>query len=236
MAKSWSVIPKQCRCEFCKREFSDEINLINHVCEKKRRWFQRDLPQGRIAFLAWSRFYELNNQFASKKKKKDYKEFIDSKYYLAFSRFARHLLDTAAPEPARFIDYVIKNNLPIDKWTHDKVYEEYVKDLVKTESPEQALERAVVLMREWSQHHDQPWHEFFREVNPNQLANWIRTGRISPWVLYNAGSAAEALKRCSPEHINMIATMAPTAQWSLRFKSDKEGATFVRDTLRKAGL
>lgn len=236
MPRKWSVIPKQCRCEFCNREFSDELKLIDHVCEKKRRWFQREQPQGRIAFIAWTRFYELNNQFAGKKRKRDYKEFIDSKYYLAFSKFARHLLDTAAPEPLQFIDFVLKNNLPIDKWTHDLVYEQYVKNLVKTEEPEQALERAVVLMREWSQQHDMPWYDFFREVNTNQLARWVQTGRISPWVLYNASSAADALSRCSPEQVGMIADMAPAAQWSLRFKSNKEGATFVRDTLRKAGL
>lgn len=236
MAKSWKIIPNQYRCEFCSREFTDELRMINHICEKKRRWFQKDQPQGRIAFLAWSRFYELNSQFASKKNKKTYKDFMSSQYYLAFSKFARHLLDTAAPEPARFIDYVIKNNLPIDKWTHDQVYEEYVKDLIRSESPEQALERAIVLMREWSQQHEKPWNDFFREVNVNQLTNWIRTGRISPWILYNASSAEDALRRCTPEQISMIASMAPTAQWSIRFKSQKEGTTFVRDTLRKAGL
>lgn len=236
MPKSFRIIPKQCRCEFCKREFSDEGHLINHVCEKKRRWFQKDQPQGRIAFLAWSRFYELNNALVSKKNKKTYKEFIESKFYLAFSRFARHLLDTAAPEPERFIDYVIKNNLPIDKWTHDKVYEEYVKDLIKRESPEQALERAIVLMREWGHQHDMQWFDFFREVNTNQLARWVQTGRISPWVLYNARSAEDALSRCTPEQVSMMAAMAPVAQWGSRFKTDAEGATFVRDMLRKAGL
>ena len=236
MAKSWSVIPKQCRCEFCKREFSDELRLINHVCEKKRRWFQKDQPQGRIAFIAWSRFYELNNQVAGKKHKKTYKEFIDSKYYLAFSKFARHLLDTAAPEPARFIDYVLKNNLPIDKWTHDVVYEEYIKDLIRNESPEQALERGIVLMREWAQQHDLAWYDFFREVNVNQMTRWVTTGRISPWVLYNASSAESALKRCTPEQISMIAGIAPAPQWSLKFNRDKESTAFIKDTLKKAGL
>jgi hypothetical protein len=186
--------------------------------------------------MAWARFYELNNQLAGNKSKKTYKEFIDSKYYLAFSKFARHLLDTAAPEPARFIDYVIKHNLPIDKWTHDTVYEEYVKDLIRTEQPEQALERGIVLMREWSQQHELPWYDFFREVNTNQMTNWIKTGRISPWVLYNSNSAEDALKRCTPEQIGMIFAMAPTAQWTLKLKADKEGATFVKDTLKKAGL
>lgn len=236
MPKKWSVIANLHKCEFCNREFSSELRLINHVCEKKRRWFQKDLPQGRIAFLAWTRFYELTGQFGSAKKKRSYREFIDSRYYLAFSKFSRHLLDTAAPEPERFIDYVIKNNLPIDKWTHDAVYAEYVKDLIRTESPEQALERAIVLMREWGQQHDKSWIDFFREVNTNQLVHWVKTGRVSPWVLYNANSAADMLARCTPEQVSMIVEFAPIAPWTLRFKSDKESATFIKDTLKKAGM
>ena len=93
-----------------------------------------------------------------------------------------------------------------------------------------------MLMREWSQQHEHPWTDFFREVNTNQLTRWIQTGRISPWVLYNARSADDALARCTPEQISMIANTAPVAQWSSRFKTNAEGATFARDTLRKAGL
>jgi hypothetical protein len=236
MPKSWSVIPKQCRCEYCKREFSDELRLIDHICEKKRRWFQKDQPQGRMAFMAWSRFYELNSQVTGKKNQRTYKDFINSRYYLAFNQFARHLLDTAAPEPARFIDYVLKSNLPITRWTHDLVYAEYVKTLIRTETPEQALERGVILMREWAQQHDLPWHEFFKNVNTNQVANWVRTGRLSPWILYNASSAEHMLERCNAEQLNIIAAAAPVAQWTLKFRADKEGTAFVRDTLKKAGL
>ena len=116
------------------------------------------------------------------------------------------------------------------------VYEEYVKDLIRNESPEQALERGIVLMREWAQQHDLQWYDFFREVNANQMTRWVTTGRISPWVLYNASSAESALKRCSPEQIGMIAGIAPAPQWSLKFNRDKESTTFVKDTLKKAGL
>lgn len=236
MPKSSTTKPRQYKCEFCERQFTDEMRLINHICEKKRRWFQKDQPQGRIAFLGWSRFYELNSRLKKQGEKKTYREFIDSRYYLAFSKFSRHILDLAVPEPTKFIDYVIKNNLPIDNWTHDIVFEQYIKELIRTEPPEQALERAIILMREWGQQHDKPWNDFFREVNTNQIANWVKMGRISPWVLYNADSAADMLTRCTPEQVGIIMTAAPVAQWSLKFKNDKEGANFVKDTLKKAGI
>jgi thioredoxin-related protein len=29
-------------CEFCKKDFVREKSLINHMCEKKRRWLWKD--------------------------------------------------------------------------------------------------------------------------------------------------------------------------------------------------
>src|SRR4051812_34593532 len=105
-------------CEHCKKEFVKELSLINHSCEKKRRWFQKDEPTSRISFMAWSRFHDLNSFNKKSTSANGYKEFINSKYYLAFIKFGKHIISLNAVEPAKFIDYVIKNNLPLDKWTH----------------------------------------------------------------------------------------------------------------------
>src|SRR3984885_15375782 len=134
-------------CEFCKRKFHNETSFINHNCEKKRRWFNRDDPSSRLAFMSWARFYELNSKFVKTgTKKQSFKEFMDSRYYAAFMKFARHLIDLNVLEPNKFIDYVIKNNLPLDKWTHDIIYENYVNELLKREDPESALARNIELM------------------------------------------------------------------------------------------
>lgn len=224
-------------CEFCKRGFHEEINLINHNCEKKRRWFNRDEPTSRLAFMAWARFYELNSRFVKQgTKKQSFREFMDSKYYAAFIRFAKQMIDLNAPEPAKFIDYVIKNNLPLDKWTHDAVYANYVADLVKHERPEAALARNIELMQQWSQQTGEEWFNFFRKVSPIQAAAWIQNGRISPWVLYNADSAEELLVRCGPEQLQMIKSSAKIPQWKIRFNQNKESADWIRNTLRQAGL
>ncbi len=224
-------------CEFCKREFHKEISLINHRCEKKRRWFNRDEPISRMAFMAWARFYELNGRLVKQgQKKQSFREFIDSRYYAAFIKFSRQLIELNALEPAKFIDYVIKNNLPLDKWTHDIVYENYVADLIKHEAPEAALARNIELMQQWSNQTGEQWQDFFRRVNVMQATAWIKAGRISPWVLYNADSAEELLNRCSPEQLHIIKDSVKIPQWKIRFIQNKEGADWIRNTLRQAGL
>lgn len=223
-------------CEFCKRGFVKEINLVNHSCEKKRRWYQRDEPHSRLGFSAWSRFYELNSFGKSKDFKNSYRNFIDSQYYNAFMKFGRHIRDLNAVEPAKFIDYVIKNNLPIDKWTHDFVYEQYVRELTKNETGEQALERNLMLMNEWSMQTSEPWYDFFRKVNPNQATMWIKSGRISPWVLYNCDSVLELFERCTPEQISIIKAVAPPGPWKIKFNKHPDVCEFIRTALRNNGM
>lgn len=223
-------------CEYCNRAFHAEISLIDHSCEKKRRWFSREEPHVRLAFLAWARFYELNSSLRKEGTKRTFKEFMDSKYYIAFVKFGKHMVDLNAIDPGSFIDYVIKNNLPLDKWTHDIVYERYVADFIKNESPEKALARNLELMQEWSINSQEPWTDFFRKVSPTQAAAWIKNGKLSPWVLYNADSAEALLERCGPEQLKMITSTAKPPQWKIRFNKNKESADWIRDTLRKAGL
>jgi hypothetical protein len=224
-------------CEFCSRKFSKEIYLINHNCEKKRRWFQKDEPHARFGFIAWSRFYELNKQFGQKKEfKNSYKNFINSRYYTDFMKFGIHIRDLNAIEPAKFIDYVIKNNLPIKKWTHDFVYEQYVRELTRQETAENALERNILLMNEWSMQNSEPWFEFFRKVNTNQAVSWIKSGRISPWVLYNVDSAVQFFERCTPEQLGIIKSCAPPGPWKIRFNKNAESCAFIRNTLKRNGM
>ena len=223
-------------CEFCKRKFVKEISWVNHSCEKKRRWFQRDEPHARFGFLAWNRFYELNTYNKSKNFKNSFRNFIDSRYYTAFIKFGLHIRDLNAIEPAKFIDYVIKNNLPIDKWTHDFVYEQFVRELTRQESGEAALERNIMLMNDWSIQNAKPWIDFFREVNPNQAVAWIRSGRISPLLLYNVDSAVDLFERCTPEQISMIKEYAPPGTWKIKFNKNPDVCDFIRTTLRNSGM
>lgn len=223
-------------CEFCKRSFSKELTLINHSCEKKRRWFSENHPDVRLAFMAWLRFYELNSRFTKTGEKKSFKDFINNRYYSAFVKFGKHLIALNVSDSVSFIDYVIKNNLPLDKWTHDIVYENYINDFLKKETPEKALTRTIELMKEWSSTYNEDWQNFFKKISPTLAASWIKSGKISPWVLYNADSANQLLDRCGPEQIQIISASAKPAQWKLKFIKYKEEADWIRNTLREVGI
>lgn len=223
-------------CEFCNKNFSRESSLINHSCEKKRRWFDKDSKHSRIAFNAWNRFYQLNKFNMDPNYSTNFKNFMNSKYYNAFMKFAKHICDVNAIDPVKFIDYVIKNNLPLDKWTHDFVYKQYVDNYIRQESAENALIRSVNLINDWSQETGKPWNEFFKTVNTHQAVMWIKSGKISPWLLYNVDSAVDFFSRCSPEQLVLIKELAPIGPWKLKFLKNQDSCTFIRDTLKQNGM
>lgn len=220
-------------CEFCKCTYARELTFINHKCEKKRRWLMRDDLEARLAFMAWHRFYELNGSHGKKPMVRD---FIDSKYYTSFIKYARYLIDLNVIDTAEYTDYVIKNNLPLPKWIEDATYIKFVYNFLKNESPESALYRNIELMQNWSKQNDEPWYDFFRKVSPTQATAWIMSGRISPWVLFNTDSAEILLNRCGPEQINLIQQYTIPNIWKIKFDRDKDGADWIRNTLRSAGL
>lgn len=223
------------QCEFCQRTFHNEVSLINHSCEKKRRWYKKDDKSSQMGFFAWRRFYELND-FNGKKPSNSIKDFINSRYYGAFVRFGKHMIDINAIVPEKFTDFVIKNNLPIDKWTHDFVYEQYVRDLTKKEKPEDACERMLLLMQQWSMQTGNHWKDFFRLINTNLAIQWIRSGRISPWLLYNLDSALDMIDRCTLEQQNMIKEFAPVGPWKIKFQKNKDAVEWIKTTMREAGV
>lgn len=223
-------------CEFCKRSFSYEKPFVNHSCEKKRRWFRKDEPISRIAFLAWNRFYELNRFGKKNEFRTNFHNFIDSQFYNSFIKFGQHIIDINAINPTKFIDYVLKNNIPINKWNHDIIYEHYINEFIKKESPEDALERNIRLMTEWGSENNEIWTNFFRKVNTNQAVLWVKTGKISPWVLYNVDSADDFFKRCTSEQISMISSYAPIGPWKLKFIKNTEACDFIKNTMKKNGI
>jgi len=214
----------------------EEKAFINHACEKKRRWLCKDDPVERMAFVAWSRFYELSQSRSGANTKRSQREFVDSKFYKGFVKLGRYIVDINMVSPQDYVDYVIKANLPLDKWTSDVVYKTFLEEFTRKEKPERALERVVRIMKEWSDSEDRPWHDFFREISPNHAIHMIRGGRISPWILYNSDSAVELFERCNPEQLAIITSWAPVPQWKIRFNKHPEEVRFIRETLSSAGI
>lgn len=203
------------------------------MCEMKERWAQKDERHARMAFMAFSKFHEITSY---SKVAQTYDYFMRSRVYGDFIKFGKHLVDIQAVDPAGFTEFLVRASVPISKWTEEFVYEQFIRELCKRESPDKAVERNILLFQQWEQDSGKPWYDFFREVGPIEATRYIKAGRLSPWVMYFAPSASEMFDKMSDEQLKMVKTFIDPNFWSRKFDQKADDVAFVKSILDQSGL
>jgi len=220
-------------CKFCNKTFKTDKTLASHMCPRKRRMAEKDNLSSRLGFRVFQRFYELTTKSI---KAKTFDEFIRSSYYTDFVKFGRYLGHKDAIDTERFIDFVIKNGVKLRDWRKAFVYETFLQELMNKEPVERALERTLIALQEWATDNETTYNKFFEYVTTTEATHIIRSGRISPWVLYLSESAGELMGRMSSEQGEMIQSIINPSVWQARFHNRQDDVKFVVDVLDKAGL
>ena len=203
------------------------------MCEKKRRWNDKGNVASRMGLTLYQRFYELNT---ATKQPKSMDEFISSKYYKAFIKFARHLMDLRPVDQSRFVDYVFRNGIKDRDWCKDKVYEAYILDLLAKEPASRGLERSIRTMEAWAEGTEYEFNDFFKYVTPSEATHMVQMGKISPWVLYLAGTSDLLWDRLTDEQASMIAAVVDPKVWRAKFAIKHEDCAFTKSILEEANL
>lgn len=220
------------QCKFCQKSFQKESSLSVHLCEPKRRFQQRSEPAVSLAFQGYRRFYEYTQGSA---KTKTLDDFDSSPYYRAFVRWGRYCVGVRAINPARFLDWLLKNNRKIDRWCSDTVYTEYLVDYVRAEAVSDALTRAIEWGMSWSEQTGNPPHDCVRYGNRNAVCHAVTTGHISAWVIYNSESGQKFLSDLDPTQIKMIWSYIDADFWQKRFADYAADQEYAKDILARAG-
>lgn len=229
--KEVKVEPIKHTCDFCKKDFVSERTLIAHACEKKRRWLWKDEKYATMGFRAYQLFYEVSMK---SKKPKTQEDFIESQYYTAFIRFGKYLVDINAIDPIGFTEFLIRTNVRLDDWCLPRPYEIWVRELGRKEHPDRALERNMLLMEQWARETGEEWTDFFRAVNPQLATRWIKTGRLSPWLLFTVGD--ELIERLSDEQLLMVQELLDPGFWFKKFETYAEEVKSIKFNLRSVGV
>lgn len=219
-------------CGFCNKVFARENTLAVHMCAIKHRDMQRDDKDSRMAYRVWSRYYEV----AMNQKNKPWSDFIRSQFYADFYKVGKHINEINAVNTPQFIDFLIRSAIPLKKWTHQAVYETYIRELTKKETPGAAIERCINLMQQWAGSTGEHWADFFRKVSASQATLWIMSGRLSPWVIYLSGSSSELFQRMSAEQMRMVRSYIDPDFWSIKIDRHKDEVEFFRSVLDEAGV
>jgi hypothetical protein len=162
-------------------------------------------------------------------------DFIKSSYYRAFVKFGRYCVDINAINVNRFVEYVIKQNKKLDYWTSDSLYTDYLYTLLLTESPVDALTRAIKYSIRWSNTNNANSNDMLRHGNVNAICYAITNGHIASWVLYNCDSGVRFLELLNTEQTELIWNFINPEIWSQKIKDHKKDVVYINQILKQAG-
>jgi hypothetical protein len=183
--------------------------------------------------LTYQRFYELTQK---SKAAKTFEEFASSPYYTAFVKFGSFMINTAPIYPERFIDYVIKSGVKLDHWCRDELYDSYIRELIKIEPADGAIQRTIKTMMDWADTNSAPWEHYFQYVNLNRATHDIKEGLISPWLVLNTKSGKDLLKRMNDEQLEIVGPIVDPQFWIRRFKSLPADVELIKDVVKEARI
>jgi hypothetical protein len=221
-------------CEYCGKGYMKESTLAVHMCEKKRRWLQKDEKRVRLGLYAFQRFYKLS---AGAKKEKTYADFVDSQYYNAFVKFGSFLNNVQPLYPEKYIDYVVTSGVKLDHWARDELYEKYALEFILKEDVHTALERSIKTMMEWAEENEPAaWNHYFNYISLNRAVWHIKDGKISPWLILNCKSGKEMLSKFNDEQLEMVYHVINPQHWAMRFNRHPHDVQLVKDVAKESNL
>lgn len=220
-------------CQYCGHAYTKEKTLMVHVCEQKRRALAKTERHVVLGYDTYNRFYKLSQ---NSKGDKTYEEFAKSPYYNAFVKFGSFVSNVNPLYPDKFIDYVIRSGTKLDHWCRDELYDQYVVHLIKTESVETALERAIKHMMDWADKNQSQWNHYFLYVSLSRAVFDIKDGKVSPWIVLNSSHGKSMLKRFNDEQLAAISTVMDIPFWLKKFKTLPADVELVKEVVKESNL
>ena len=220
------------KCEYCGSEYKRESTLARHTCKNKMRWLQKDAQHVRLGLKFFNDWHRIA---MGSRSNKDYKQFVESRYYGAFVRFGLYVLEARVIAPERYLEWLIRSRTNVDRWCKDSVYNAYLAEQSKKETAERALERFVMHAETWSERTGSHWSKYWDEVTPHTLVNDIKMGKVSPWVFLGYSRASKRLDDLLPEMLNEIADTIDLPFWQRKLELNKPTVKWIDEILEASG-
>jgi hypothetical protein len=220
------------KCEFCHRDFRRESTMLAHLCEPKRRYRERDEIGVKLGMQAYLKFYEIAQGSA---RLKTWDDFSSSSYYRAFVKFGRYCQSIKAVNYPALVMWLIRKNVPLDRWCQDRIYQDYLIQHTRQETVNDALARALESSIEWCERTGNPSSDYLRYGNDNVICHDITRGKTTAWAIYSSDSGQEFLDRINPDQVSLIWPWIDSDIWQKKFQDFPADQAYAQEILRQAG-
>jgi hypothetical protein len=133
----------------------------------------------------------------------------------------------------RYVDWLLKNQIKIDTWNTDSVYNKFLIDYLRDEDPLDAVKRSIETTIDLA---DTILHkDVLRYGNKNKICYAITTGKISPWLLFLSDSGVKFVESLDETQIKLVIDYIDPEKWAIKFKRNTDATRQVKELLAEAG-
>ncbi len=219
-------------CEYCGNYFRKEKTLINHACEPRRRWLNKDHQNSILAFMAFDMFF----QKMAPNQKRDFQAFIKSPYYNGFMKWADFVIANDVGMSKQYLNYLIENAVPLNKWNSDFVLEKFISSFVLKENPESAVIRTIEFLNKWSEYNQKPMANFFVEEHSNKIILQFKLGKLSPWFLFVSDVAQQWFDSLNEDQLMAMQRFIDPNIWKRKVALYNKEVMELKSILQKFSL
>ena len=188
---------------------------MKHECKQMKRATQIKTPIGQAAYSYYSKWMK-----AHRKMIPAIENFMASKYYTSFIKFAEYAKKVNISNIDAFITMMKEHGFSPTLWRNDQVYSLYVEYVDMRTTPLQQAKTTIDTLFELSDIMECSVTQIFSKLHPNEVMQLFRERRISPWLLLRSKKFKIMLTECTPEQQNMFESLIRPMYWARKFEKN----------------
>lgn len=219
-------------CRFCGTKFQTESRFLKHRCKQMIRDEEFRTPVGQSAWLYyqnWMKAYRRQIPKAS--------AFLHSKFYNSFVRFAKFVKQVNLPDIDLFIWLMKEKDISPTLWVNDQVYSIYLEFIDHKGDPLKQTQITINTIFDIADAAECEPSEVFGILTPAEVIHFLRTRRMSPWVLLHSDRFMDFfVHQVSPEERIIMGTIIRPEFWSEKFANNPEAVNAIKKYISELNL
>jgi hypothetical protein len=181
-------------CRFCNKLYKQESAFAKHYCDERRKNDVLKTIIGQIAFSLYDRWLQMKY-----KREADLEMFKNSRFFNAFVKFADlYKKINGLADVDEFFALMIRKNIQPGNWVDDRIIRYYL-DHIDSGTIQSKITRSCNTLIKIADAYDCDTSEVFKYIEFHIMMDFIKLGKLSPWVLLNSKSFMRWLSTISKE-------------------------------------